>query len=298
MFQNTIISNELSIKGEKIMRFNIIGSGGCVSLPKPLCMCKICKEARIKGHPFARFGCSLYLEDANLLVDTPENIVEALNYSNVEKIDNVLFSHVDPDHTLGMRVFEQLRLNWLEISKGNECSNPINVFAMEQIMNSINSIGFEYGSFLDYYENVRNLIKRKVVNSHIIINNIKVSLVQASKATVFVFENNKKKVLYAPCDVKPFPENEIFKNADYLIIGNTIVGEKLKDGFILENNNPLRNELFTMAEIEELKEKYTIKNVIITHLEEDWGKSFNDYLELENSYDGIKFAYDGMIIEV
>lgn len=98
------------------MKFKIIGSGGCVSLPKPLCNCRICNEARLKGKPYSRYGCSLFLEDINLLIDTPEDIVHAINHSNVKDINNVLFSHVDPDHTLGFRVFEQLRLNWLEIS--------------------------------------------------------------------------------------------------------------------------------------------------------------------------------------
>ena len=55
--------------------------------------------------------------------------------------------------------------------------------------------------------------------------------------------------------------------------GNTFVGEKLKDGYILSKDNPLRNELFSMDEIITLKNKYSIKKVIITHIEEDWGKS-------------------------
>ena len=40
--------------------------------------------------------------------------------------------------------------------------------------------------------------------------------------------------------------------------------------------------------------RYNIKEVIITHLEEDWGKSYDDYKELEKRYQGIRFAYDGM----
>ncbi|MDK2562405.1 hypothetical protein QOZ84_02500 [Romboutsia sedimentorum] len=42
------------------MRFKIIGSGGCVATPKPLCTCKICMEARTKGKPYSRFGCSCF----------------------------------------------------------------------------------------------------------------------------------------------------------------------------------------------------------------------------------------------
>ncbi|HAK43973.1 MAG TPA: MBL fold metallo-hydrolase, partial [Clostridium sp.] len=34
------------------MNFKIIGSGGCVALPKPLCYCRVCMEARKKGNPY------------------------------------------------------------------------------------------------------------------------------------------------------------------------------------------------------------------------------------------------------
>ena len=280
------------------MRFTVIGSGGCVALPKPLCKCKICKEARAKGKPYSRFGCSLFLEDINLLVDTPEDIVHALNQADINQVDSVLFSHMDPDHVLGMRVFEHLRLNWFEFSEGKECTSPINVFAMKHVMADINSIGSKLGSYLDYYENIRNLIKRKVVEDYIYLEDIKLTFVRVGSATVFVFEQNDKKIIYAPCDVKPLPENDIFKDSDIMIIGNTVVGEVLKYGYVLKEGNSILSELFTMKEIRNLKEEYNIKKVVITHLEEDWGKSYDDYLKLENEYEGIVFAYDGMTLEV
>ena len=115
------------------MKLKIIGSGGCVSTPKPCCPCKICKEAREKGFPYARTGCSLFIEDEKILIDTPED-------------------------------------------------------------------------------------------------------------------------------------------------------------------NPLRQELFVMEEIIVLKEKYHISQVIMTHIEEDYGKSYDDYLELEKQYSEIHFAFDGMEI--
>lgn len=280
------------------MKFIVTGSGGCVSLPKPLCQCKVCREAREKGKPYSRFGCSLYLDDLKLLVDTPEDISHALNYSDIKEINNVLFSHMDPDHTLGMRVFEQLRLNWLNISTGKECTNPINVYALDNVMDDINSIRSKYGPYLDYYEKVRNLIKRHKVKDSITIEGIKITFVSAGRATVFVFEQGCKKVIYAPCDVKPFPVNDIFKNANYMIIGNTVVGKVLKDGFVLTDDNSMAKELFSMDEIVELKNLYNIEKVAITHLEEDWGKSYDDYLKMQEQYNNIVFSYDGMIIEV
>ena len=47
-----------------------------------------------------------------------------------------------------------------------------------------------------------------------------------------------------------------------------------------------------------IRKQYGIKRVIITHLEEDWGKSYNDYRELERELNLIHFAYDGLKIQL
>ena len=83
-----------------------------------------------------------------------------------------------------------------------------------------------------------------------------------------------------------------------MIIGNTIVGDILKDGFVLNEDNPLRKELFTLNEIDTIRKQYGIKRVVITHLEEDWGKSYDDYKELESELNLINFAYDGLRIRL
>ncbi|WMJ88492.1 MBL fold metallo-hydrolase [Anaerocolumna sp. MB42-C2] len=282
------------------MEFIITGSGGCVCTPRPLCGCKVCKEARLKGYPYARCGCSLVLKDINLLIDTPEDIVHGLNHCDINAIDYILYSHLDPDHTLGLRVIEQLRLDWLSMSVGIRCKDPIKVMALPIVMEDINAIHTKYGSIMEYYKSM-NLIVREQISDAIIIEDIKITLLPVnSKAdvTIFLFEQNNKKLIYAPCDVKPFPKNKLFDKADYLIIGNTIVGDMLKDGFRLEKDNGLRKELFTLDEILELQNYYNIKKVIITHLEEDWGKTYEDYQAMEKNYKNVFFAYDNMRIHL
>ena len=113
-----------------------------------------------------------------------------------------------------------------------------------------------------------------------------------------MFESNGKKLVYAPCDCLPFPTDGIIENADLLIIGNTYIGNVLKNGRIITDDHPLHNELHSMSDIFKIVEKMNIKNVIVTHIEEDWGKSYLDYLELEKQYTNLKFAYDGMIVEL
>jgi len=94
------------------VKFIITGLGGCVCLPKPLCQCKICVEARKKGGRYKRYGCSLYLEDSSLLVDTPEDIAHALNAADIRSVEHVLYTHRGPDHTLGMRIYYFERKQW------------------------------------------------------------------------------------------------------------------------------------------------------------------------------------------
>ena len=282
------------------MKFIITGSGGCVSTPKPLCTCNICKEARKKGYPYSRCGCSLFLEDINLLIDTPEDIGHALNHCDIKEIDYLFYSHLDPDHTLGMRIIEQLRLNWLDLSINKKCENPINLLALPNVLNDLNALSTKYGSLLEYYESL-NLIKRKAVSKRTVINDIKISFVPVTEdgtVSIFVFEKDGKKLIYAPCDVKPFPNSKLFYDADYLILGNTIIGNKLKGDFYLQKNNPLTIDLFTLEEALELKAKFNIQNLVFTHLEEEWGKSYDDYKELEKEFISVKFAYDGMTIEL
>lgn len=280
------------------MKIEIIGSGGCVSLPKPLCTCKVCAEARIKGRPYSRFGCSIFLHDINLLIDTPEDIVHAINQSNIKTIERILFSHADPDHVLGFRLFEQLKINWFDISEGKECNDPIDVLALPNVMDDLNAIKSKFGSYLDYYENVRHLITRKVVTDPMTIGSIDIAIVPCGDASVFVFSTENHKVVYAPCDVKPFPDHPSINDSDVLIIGNTVVGEVLKDNYVLGPDNFMKEELFSMTEILELKKRFNVKQVVITHLEEDWGKSYSAYKKLEKRYDNVQFAYDGMIIEL
>jgi phosphoribosyl 1,2-cyclic phosphate phosphodiesterase len=283
------------------MKFIVTGSGGCVSIPKVLCQCKICSEARQKGFPYSRCGCSLYLEDASVLVDTPEDINMALNNARIISLDNILYSHWDPDHTLGMRIIEQLRLEWLEYYENKKPNNPIKIFALGKVMKDINNIRNPYGSFLDYYEYM-GLIKRQIIENSIRLNDgMKITFIPVpteQAVTVFIFEQNNKKVIYAPCDCKPFPEDNKINNADILIIGNTFIGDVLKNNTVIRENHPLRKELHSMEDIIEIKKHYNIKSIIITHIEEDWGKSFDDYKELEKKYENIFFAYDGMRIEL
>lgn len=52
-----------------------------------------------------------------------------------------------------------------------------------------------------------------------------------------------------------------------------------------------------MSDIVHIVEIMGIKNTVITHIE-DWGKSYDDYNQLEKQYKNIRFAFDGMVVEL
>lgn len=281
------------------MKLIILGSGGCVSTPRACCNCRVCAQARLKGFPYARTGCSLFIEEANILIDTPEDINAALNHACIQKVEHILYSHCDPDHTMGMRVIEQLKMDWLAGSVGKKPDNPIEVASLPTILEDLEKQSTRYGSVIGYYE-AKGLIYTRKVRA-LKYQDILIELVPVDEqehVTIFVISAHGKKIIYAPCDVKPFPLSEKFENADFLIIGNTIIGDVLKDGFVLKEDNPLRKELFTLTEIDQIRKQYGIREVIITHLEEDWGKTYDDYRELEKELDSIHFAYDGLEISL
>ena len=91
-----------------------------------------------------------------MLIDTPEDINIALNKFDVKSIDNVLYRHWHPDHTLGMRVFEQIKINWCELSIGIKNKKPINVFGLDYVIEDISSIKNKFGSYVENYE--KNII--------------------------------------------------------------------------------------------------------------------------------------------
>ena len=65
------------------MRIEFLGTAGAVGLPRPTCACRICAEARARGVPYSRNGPALFVHGPDLLIDTPEDIVQSLNRANI-----------------------------------------------------------------------------------------------------------------------------------------------------------------------------------------------------------------------
>ena len=135
------------------MEITILGSGGFQTIPRPTCQCQICIEARKKGIPYSRNGPSIYVKEADLIIDTPKDIINSINRENIESIKNILFTHWHPDHTEGMRVVEEISIYW----KNNVLKNhdvPINVIAPKEILDDLHKLNSGYSKpYFSWYNN-------------------------------------------------------------------------------------------------------------------------------------------------
>ena len=285
------------------MQLIVLGSGGSTTIPRPGCGCRVCSEARSKGIPYARTGSSMFVKELNLLFDTPEEIACQLNREGINEIDYIFYTHWHPDHTFGMRIVERMYKFWLSMFvNGKAPKKKVKICASHNVMKDLKSMGYSGGSFFTYYEKSGLIDTIELVNEQPFkIGNFVITPFETKTtynySTVFLIQENGKKIVYAPCDVKPFPVNPQLCDLDLLIIGSFHLEGPLKEGITIPKNNALRVELFSPKEIQELSKSLNAKKTLLTHVEEEWGKSYDEYKHLLKEY-GLHVAYDGMRIEI
>ncbi|MCP1111377.1 MBL fold metallo-hydrolase [Ohessyouella blattaphilus] len=271
------------------MKLKIIGSGGMSIIPSSFCKCTICEEAREKGGRHERLGPSLYIDDIKMLIDAPEDIAVACNRQNIMEVNHLSISHSDPDHVKGIRIVEKIGYDYI-----TGRSMPIGFYALPEVIEDINRTNLDC---LKYYGDVLRCISVNET-SHIEIDNFSIDLINNNRnrnITFYVMTAGVKKAIYACCNPKPFLHNDLYFDADVLIIGMVCDDGILNDGTKLKDSL-FKDDIFTFDEIVEIKNRYRIKKVIVTHIDEMWGKSYGYYSELEKKLDNVFFAYDGMEI--
>ena len=282
------------------MKITILGSGGCTVIPRPLCQCRVCKEARRKGPPYERTGPSLFIHDENILIDTPAEISRQLNRSSIEKIEFVLFTHPDPDHIEGVRILEQITLDFRTWEAYPD--KQITLILPDSLLVEVRKIRTVYGPLLDFYER-SGFIRCRTFKDHVRLGLIDLTAIpvktESQISFIYVFDRGGKRVVYAPCDIKPFPEHRHeVQLADILIIQPGIFETGLKHGFKYPEKHISRKTLYTFEETLDIAVRLQAKKVIFTHLEEYWNRSYDDYRALEAKNRRIRFAYDGMRLTV
>jgi phosphoribosyl 1,2-cyclic phosphate phosphodiesterase len=144
-----------------------------------------------------------------------------------------------------------------------------------------------YGSQLAYYEK-QGFVSCRPFDKQIRIGELSITALPVDRGdqTVFIyaFEKGGRKIVYAPCDVKPFPETEdIVHDADLLVIQPGMFETGLKHEFVYPDEHISRKTLYTFDETMALARRIGSRKMLFVHLEEYWNRSYTDYLDIEKN---------------
>ena len=282
------------------MDFSILGSGGCAIIPKPLCQCRICTEARQKGVPFERGGPAAFVHDENILIDTPAEICRQLNRSDIRDIRHLMLTHLDPDHIEGFRVVEQMTIDFRTWEAFPE--KTVQLVIPRQLLERFRKVSTAYGSLVSFYEK-SGFLSCDPFDRETVIGEIQVTAIPVDRGDqtvyVYVFEKNGCRAVYAPCDIKPFPEQDpAVQHPDVLFIQPGLFETGLRHGYVYPEDHISRTTLYTFEQTVALSRRIQAKQVVFIHLEEYWHRSFTDYRALEADLDNMVFAWDGMTLTI
>lgn len=270
----------------------MLGSGGVTSIPRPTCVCSVCKEARKKGIPYARTGTCLYEENGGVLFDMPTEVREQLNREHISKINHVIFTHWHPDHTLGIRTLMELNWNYDE-GKPYGPILPVYISNQQYLWFKEKSCG----SFLDYYVKLGFIKIIWMKHKKPIIaekTTIIPYLIDYTKGFYFLIKNGKKKVVYLPCEYHKVTIDPEIKGVDIFITHNLFWENKA----VSPRKNPPKDE-DTFEKMIMDAQQMEAKKIYLTHIEETFKLSHDKLNEqLKKYYPGVpvKAGYDGMII--
>jgi len=290
--------NCVHVAGLKLV---FLGTGGATITPRPTCICRVCSMARARGIPYSRLGPAVFVQEMNALFDTPEDIAVELDRWRVDGVDHVFYSHWHPDHTGGIRVFEQLNM---DISFKNQ-----SWARKTTIVHLPPKVEEDFRNRLGLMEHLDHLAKMGLVTvqrmdeSQIIeIKGIQIQCRQMANPSLYAYllEEKGKRVLLALDDTFQWIPPEDLRGVDLAVL-ETGWFERSPDGSLLiAENNPLRKSESSFEQTLERARIIGAKRTILTHIEEISQHTYDDLREVEAEHRdmGISFAYDGLTVEI
>lgn len=281
------------------MKIEFLGTAGPMAVPRPLCNCEVCQQARVKGVPYSRSCPSLFLHGPNLLFDTSEDINMQINRSQITKIKGLFYSHWHPDHVMGRRVLELLNANYVNHPSKNTRTN---VFLPEQVAIDIKRY-LGTGDHLNFLKDKGYIDIHEMTDGNIMtFNDVDVTPFRLAEdyAYGFLIEDKNTKILIIPDELSKWKPDSRFKGIDLAIMpigvleNHPLTGERL-----IDIDHPVLQEECTFSETIGIIKELSPKKTLLTHIN---GFSFDDLkaLERELKSDGlnIEIAYDTLVVDV
>jgi phosphoribosyl 1,2-cyclic phosphate phosphodiesterase len=284
------------------VRVEFLGTGGAVTTPRPLCLCRVCAQARVRGVPYSRSGPSVFVHGPDVLVDTPEEIKGQIDRSRVTNIAACFYSHWHPDHVLGRRVWEALNQDWRGWPPEKRTTD---IYLPEQVGKDFRSrLGM--WDALAFYERDGILRIVELADGETVeIGGTRIRPFRVAEDYVyaFEFEVDGKRALVASDELNGWQPAEELRGLDLAVLP---VGVFEFDPFTgerrISEEHPVLGFEATFEETLEIVGALGAERTILTHVEEMDGLT-HDYLQrlaenLRREGRNVEFAYDTLLVEV
>jgi phosphoribosyl 1,2-cyclic phosphate phosphodiesterase len=280
------------------MEIVFLGSAGAETTPKVGCLCPVCQEARRKGGRFVRNGPSVLLTEASVLFDTPEDVDKSLEREGIHEVRHLVYTHWHPDHTGGRRVLEQLNMDWLDAKARRVTQVWLPSWVREDFRKRH---GLEEN--LEYFERAGIARIHEVGEGEPFqLDGISVRPFKMPQPglTAYILERESRRLVFALDDTKDWRPSIEFLEPDLLVLETGWFELDPKGRVIVPPGHLIRNEEASFEETLGIIERINPRKAVLTHIEQLWARSYEDYLELEKKHHAhkLQFAYDGLRIKL
>jgi phosphoribosyl 1,2-cyclic phosphate phosphodiesterase len=290
------------------LTITVLGSGGNSPIPTPTCRCRVCERARKKGVPEARHGNSLYVEELSAMVDAPEFVYENLERVGVDELDYIFLTHWHPDHAAGLRVVQSRPMGrmftdpdygLIDAARENRPALVTTRRVYERtcelydgLRHFVEDVGFAETHFLD---------EEPLTVGETTVESVPYSLSGDGDmdATAFVLRKADTTVVLATDDARHLDEEALPATIDLAVFECGYFSET-PDGtpILTEGDEAILAEELTHTEVMERVRRLDPDRTLLTEIEHLYGRTHADYRELERTYEGVDFAYDGLRLSV
>jgi phosphoribosyl 1,2-cyclic phosphate phosphodiesterase len=281
-----------------------LGTAGAMPIPRPLCNCPVCVEARHRGVPYARSNPSVFIHGPDVLIDTPGEITNQLNRSTVQQIAACFYSHWHPDHTMGRHIFSLLNADFRVWPYQPRRTTPL--YLPQQVAaDSRRFLGiWDHLMYLEQHERVIEI--HELGDEDIVeIGGVRIRPLRLAQNFVyaFLFEDGSKRLLVVMDEIDGWDPPDEAQGVDLAVVPKGIAEfHPLTGKRHMPEEHPVLEVEATFEETLAIVRKLNAQRVVMTHIEESDALSHDDLAQLADRLkdDGlnITFAFDTQTIEV
>jgi len=241
----------------------------------------------------------MFIHDQNILFDAPEEIAAELENAGISRIDHLFFTHWHPDHTMGARILEIMNTKWSEKMEWRMVAKHRTQVYMPPLV--YGEIMERFGAFFKFWEHIGiaevHEAEGQVRCGDLIIEPVVMKSMHrtVTHSTIYIIQSGGKKIIYAPCDITPFPWDDRFQGCDMMILQTGWYGPRMA-----ERAEKGPHCEISMDEILEIAREYAPGEIILTHIGDESELLLPDLKALEEKFaePNIRFAFDGMELEI